>query len=284
MWGMAMKDLYDQVKFDGVWLTENEPHTLCNGECPSQVNEQQEQEICFEPQPELGFLKLERRRLLYINDDKNTTFWYTSIGDQKTNNTYMLPFIPGYQSTGYPDNETLSLNATTNDTGQGVIATFYNVHSVFGRLQQRATDFILGDNKYFTDSWKRRFVLSRSTFPSSGTNGGHFTGSIMRDWDAMKYSIASLMNFNMFGIQMTGAEVCGFQGKATNQDEICGRWTQLATFYPFARSFYNVTANDTGKDEVNLMPSKLKDPYMKMATNAIKQRYQFLRLLYSCLK
>jgi alpha-glucosidase (family GH31 glycosyl hydrolase) len=31
----------------------------------------------------------------------------------------------------------------------------------------------------------------------------------MRTWEDMKYSVAGLMNFNMFGIPHTGADVCG---------------------------------------------------------------------------
>ena len=49
----------------------------------------------------------------------------------------------------------------------------------------------------------------------------------------MNHSIAGVMNFNMFGIPMSGPEVCGTVGK--NDVELCGRWMQLATFLPLAR-------------------------------------------------
>lgn len=39
----------------------------------------------------------------------------------------------------------------------------------------------------------------------------------------MKYSIAGIMNFNMFGIPHVGADVCGFRGDVKD-DEMCGRW------------------------------------------------------------
>jgi alpha-glucosidase len=38
----------------------------------------------------------------------------------------------------------------------------------------------------------------------------------------MKYSIAGVMNFNMFGIPMVGPDTCGFIGP--KDDELCGRW------------------------------------------------------------
>jgi alpha-glucosidase (family GH31 glycosyl hydrolase) len=55
----------------------------------------------------------------------------------------------------------------------------------------------------------------------------------------MNYSIAGIMNFNMFGIPHVGADVCGFFGDARN-DKLCSRWAQLATFYPFARFHYDI--------------------------------------------
>jgi len=45
----------------------------------------------------------------------------------------------------------------------------------------------------------------------------------------LKHSIAAVMNFNMFGIPFTGADVCGKYGDGViwnkqQQDEICARW------------------------------------------------------------
>ena len=47
-------------------------------------------------------------------------------------------------------------------------------------------------------------------------------------------SISGVMNFNMFGIPFSGAEVCGYYG-TEKDDELCGRWIQLSTFYPLAK-------------------------------------------------
>ena len=55
----------------------------------------------------------------------------------------------------------------------------------------------------------------------------------------MKYSIAGVMNMNMFGIPMAGPNTCGSIAAPgydhLEQQEICGRWIQLATFFPLAR-------------------------------------------------
>jgi len=58
----------------------------------------------------------------------------------------------------------------------------------------------------------------------------------------MKYSIAGVMNFNMFGIPLTGPETCGYLWETAVTDELCGRWIQLATFYPLARQHREAAA------------------------------------------
>ena len=47
---------------------------------------------------------------------------------------------------------------------------------------------------------KRPFILTRSTFVGSGRFASHWTGDNYRDWAFLNYSIAGIMNFNMFGI------------------------------------------------------------------------------------
>jgi alpha-glucosidase len=40
-------------------------------------------------------------------------------------------------------------------------------------------------------------------------------GENKRNWKEMQYSIANVMNFNMFGIPMTGPTTCGYYEDST---------------------------------------------------------------------
>jgi len=105
----------------------------------------------------------------------------------------------------------------------------------------------------------------------------------------MKWSIAGVMNFNMFGIPMVGPDTCGFfEDKALNeteQKELCARWIELSTFYPFARQHHDEKSYNGG---MNTEPYTLGGTaanatlYKDWATAAIKERFSYLRHMYTC--
>ena len=114
---------------------------------------------------------------------------------------------------------TLSLNATHPHSG----LTEYDLHSLYGHMMADHTRTFLTTNATYNHTDNRPFILTRSTFAGSGRFASHWLGDNKREWSYMNYSIAGIMNMNMFGIPHTGADVCGFFGEHIDQ-EMCARW------------------------------------------------------------
>jgi alpha-glucosidase (family GH31 glycosyl hydrolase) len=94
----------------------------------------------------------------------------------------------------------------------------YDVHALFGHMQAKLTSEILSDKNNSANPYKdqRMLISSTSTFAGTGQYAQtHITGQ-KRTFEHMKYSIASMMRFNMFGIPYTGADVCGTKRWVSN--------------------------------------------------------------------
>ncbi|XP_054158490.1 sucrase-isomaltase, intestinal-like [Oppia nitens] len=105
----------------------------------------------------------------------------------------------------------------------------YDVHSLYGLTETMATQKAI-----HAATGKRGFAVSRSTYVSSGRYGTHWLGDNFSVWDNMKFSIIGILEFNMFGINFVGPDICGFLSNTT--PELCKRWHQLGAFYPFSRN------------------------------------------------
>jgi len=107
------------------------------------------------------------------------------------------------------DTDTIALNVTHPSTNFKQIDT----HSLMGHMQTKRTFDALSSGFSETKlNDKRPFIMSRSTFAGSGQYAQHWIGDQVRSFTALKHSIAAVMNFNMFGIPFTGADVCGKYG------------------------------------------------------------------------
>jgi alpha-glucosidase len=141
----------------------------------------------------------------------------------------------------------------------------YDVHNLYGLSEAIATKIALEKAQGV-----RSFVLSRSTFPSSGVHTSHWLGDNHATWQDMWRSIPGILNMQMYGVPMVGADICGFLGATT--EELCARWSAMGAFYTFSRNHHE--------------PQESQEPYLWPSVEAVSKRvlsmrYSLLPTLYT---
>lgn len=168
------------------------------------------------------------------------------------------PYLPG--------DERLEFHGIAPDswTSHGL---YYDSHDLYGTLEtnstRRALEKIRG---------KRALVVSRSTFSGQGHIGAHWLGDNESTWKSMFLSISGMLAFNMFGVPLVGADVCGFNGDTTEQ--LCTRWMELGSLYPFAR-------NHNSKDQRPQEPYVFGTKLAAISRNVLLNRYSLLPFYYT---
>jgi alpha-glucosidase (family GH31 glycosyl hydrolase) len=112
-----------------------------------------------------------------------------------------LPYNPGSDNI---ESGTISLNATHSG---GLLEA--NVHPYFGFMESEATYYFL------LNKGLRPFIITRSSTLGSNKYAFHWTGDNYASFDYLKTSIANNFMFQIWGIQMVGADICGFGGNTT---------------------------------------------------------------------
>lgn len=82
----------------------------------------------------------------------------------------------------------------------------------------------------------------------------------------------AILNFNLFGVPLIGADICGFNGNTT--EELCARWSSLGAFYPFSR-------NHNTDDAIPQDPVALGLQVVAAAKQALEWKYSLLPVLYT---
>jgi alpha-glucosidase (family GH31 glycosyl hydrolase) len=170
-----------------------------------------------------------------------------------------LPYTPGVTEI---DTKTIDLGGLHYG---GILE--YDVHNLYGYKMSIASA------SYFTNVLNTRpFVISRSSFAGHGRYASKWLGDNFSQYDWMKYSIAGIFNFQIFGIPLIGADICGFNGNTT--EELCCRWYQLGTLYPFSR-------NHNTNDSVAQEPWAFGQTLLDVSNNAIRIKYSLINYFYT---
>lgn len=144
----------------------------------------------------------------------------------------------------------------------------YNVHNLYAFYEAIATSNALKA----VEPNKRPFIISRASSPGQGHFGGHWSGDVISSWDYLRWSVASLVEHNIYGFNMMGTDICGFNGD-TNP-ELCARWSTLGAFYTFSR-------NHNDKTHIDQDPVALGSDVVEANRNALTMKYRLLPYLYT---
>uniref|UniRef100_A0A8C5KMD1 Lysosomal alpha-glucosidase n=1 Tax=Jaculus jaculus TaxID=51337 RepID=A0A8C5KMD1_JACJA len=157
--------------------------------------------------------------------------------------------------------------ATICASSHQFLSTHYNLHNLYG-----LTEAIASTRALVKARGARPFVISRSTFAGHGRYAGHWTGDVWSSWEQLAYSVPEILQFNLLGVPLVGADICGFLGNTS--EELCVRWTQLGAFYPFMR-------NHNDLHSLPQEPYRFSEPAQQAMRKAFALRYALLPFLYT---
>ncbi|KAL5553186.1 hypothetical protein UlMin_040587 [Ulmus minor] len=237
-WGDEIKRFHELVPVNGLWIDMNEASNFCSGKCKIPPGKQ-----CPTGTGPGWVCCL---------DCKNITKTRWDDPPYKINASGLEVPI-GFKTI-----------ATSASHYNGVLE--YDAHSLYGFSQSIATHKALQGLE-----GKRPFILSRSTYVGSGKYAAHWTGDNQGNWENLKYSISTMLNFGLFGVPMVGSDICGFYPAPT--EELCNRWIEVGAFYPFSRDHANFYSP---RQELYQW-----DSVAQSARNALGMRYKILPYLYT---
>ena len=235
LWGYAMEKYYQTIKYDGIWLDMNEPAMIWVED-------------------------IHRGELL----PDNYTF------DVNNNKYEYIPYVPGYRE-DHPNirERTLSENCYSNTINENEFLYGYNFKPLMGYKENMITN-----NNLIKILKTRPFILSRSTALSHGRYAFHWLGDNDSDYKNMRNGVNGIFQFQIYGIPMTGDDICGFNKESW--DELCARWMSLGAFFPFSRNH-------------NCRGWKSQEPFAfgrnsltyKSSKYALNMKYSLLRYYYT---
>ncbi|KDR73230.1 hypothetical protein GALMADRAFT_251812 [Galerina marginata CBS 339.88] len=270
------------IEFSGIWLDMNEASSFCDGSCGTGAdlsntsvpfilpgepgNLVSDYPECYNSTVSGPSGNITLNGTLTCHLDTSTaamTISKRGLGAGKQQNVDLnAPPYAIHNGNGRLSIHALATNATHAD-GQAEL----DVHNLWGLMEEKATHIAVQD----VIPNKRPFLISRSTFPSSGKWTGHWLGDNFSLWSYLRFSIAGVLQFQLFQIPFVGADTCGFNGNT--DEELCNRWMQLSAFTPFFRN-HNV------KGAISQEPYRW-DSVANASRTAIAIRYSLLPYWYT---
>nr|BAE20170.1 alpha-glucosidase [Schwanniomyces occidentalis] len=253
-WNKVIKDWYELTPFDGIWADMNEVSSFCVGSCGTGKY--------FENPAYPPFTVGSKATSYPVGFDVSNASEWKSIQSSisataKTSSTSsvssssstidsMNTLAPGKGNINYPPyaiynmqgDSDLATHAVSPNATHADGTVEYDIHNLYGYLQENATYHALLE--VFPN--KRPFMISRSTFPGAGKWTGHWGGDNTADWAYAYFSIPQAFSMGIAGLPFFGADVCGFNGNSDS--ELCSRWMQLGSFFPFYRNHNYLGAID----------------------------------------
>nr|XP_015216325.1 PREDICTED: sucrase-isomaltase, intestinal [Lepisosteus oculatus] len=204
---------------------------------------------------------------LWIDMNEPASFVHGSPDGCRDQTLNFPPYMPPLESKSLGlQHKTLCMESQ-QILADGTPVRHYDVHNLYGWSHTKPTyDALL------KVTGERGIVVTRSTYPSSGKWAGHWLGDNNASWDQLFKSIIGMMEFSLFGIPYTGADICGFFNEASY--EMCLRWMQLGAFYPYSR-------NHNGKGNKRQDPVAWDENFTNASRNVLNIRYTLLPYLYT---
>ena len=126
-------------------------------------------------------------------------------------------------------------------------------------------------------------LFSDSTWAGSGAYSVGLVTDLYRSWGDMQNVISQALALSMYGMSATMVDTCGSLGPM--DEELCTRWTQLATYMPMVRNYYNGTYRDPATGIREKTPGS--EPWLattdqqKLAYAALGDRLRLSRYIYT---
>ena len=142
------------------------------------------------------------------------------------------------------------------------------IHNVYALLEADATY----NGLKRLNPEQRPFVISRAGYSGLQRFSSVWTGDNTANWYQVKMTLSMLLNLNLSGIVMSGADIGGFLGAPG--PEMFARWIQQGVFYPFSRA--HTAIYHQSQD-----PFSFGKEVREISKSAIELRYQLLPYTYS---